>query len=145
MALWRLYYHIVWATKNRYPYITVNKESQLYSYIISKSNNLECIVHAIGGVADHLHLVTSIPPKLSIAEFVKIIKGSSSHFYNMELQDEIKFAWQDGYGIFSLGTKQLDKAVNYVNNQKIHHQNNSTLTLLEKIDHNDDPPIKYFN
>jgi putative transposase len=145
MALWRLYYHIVWATKNRYPYITVDKESQLYSYIISKSDSLECIVHSIGGIEDHLHLIASIPPKLSIAEFVKIIKGSSSRFYNMELQNQVKFSWQDGYGIFSLGAKQLDKAINYVNNQKIHHYNNSVLSYLEKIDHNDDPPIKYNN
>ena len=74
MSLWRLYYHIVWATKERQPLITSNKETELYNYIIDKSNSLNCILHAIGGIEDHIHLVVSIPPTIAIAEFVKKFK-----------------------------------------------------------------------
>jgi putative transposase len=76
MALWRLYYHIVWATKQRQLLISSDIEDKLYAYLIGKANSLDCIIHAIGGIEDHIHLVVSIPPKLSIAEFVKTLKGN---------------------------------------------------------------------
>lgn len=101
MALWRLYYHVVWTTKNRYPYLTSEKEAKTYPYIISKADSLGCIIHAIGGTTDHIHLIVSIPPKVSIAEFLKIIKGSSAHYLNQIFNNNPKFSWQEGYGIFS--------------------------------------------
>ena len=141
MSLWRIYYHLVWATKNRQPLITPEKETVLYQYILGKANALRCIVHAIGGIENHVHLVVSIPPNLSVAEFVKNIKGSSAYHLNHQGFDPyLKFGWQDGYGVFSLGRKQLDIAVNYVHNQKIHHQNNTEINWLEQISDQDDPP-----
>ena len=97
MALWRLYYHLVWATKERQLLINPNKEVELYNYIIGKSDALRCIVHAIGGMEDHIHLVVSVPPTLSIADFVKNIKGSSAHYLNQNLSaSSNKFGWQEG-------------------------------------------------
>ena len=81
MAFWRTYYHLIWAIQNRQPLITSTREKELYGYIIGKADYLGCIIHAIGGVEDHLHIVASIPPKLSIADFVKKIKGSSSYHF----------------------------------------------------------------
>jgi putative transposase len=134
MSLWRLYYHIVWATKERLPLITSDKETELYNYIIGKSNSLNCILHAIGGIEDHIHLVVSIPPTIAISEFVKKIKGSSSHYFNKNIcPTSQKFAWQEGYGIFSLGSKQLEQAIVYVQNQKIHHIAGTINSHLEKI------------
>ena len=132
MALWRLYYHLIWSTKERQPLITTDIEAQLYEYMIGKTDSLHCITHAIGGIENHLHLVVSIPPKLSIAEFVKGVKGSSSHYVNSQITDsQIKFAWQRGYGVFSLGQKKLDTAIDYVVNQKQHHRDGSLIPLLE--------------
>jgi putative transposase len=85
MAFWRLYYHLVWAMKERELLISPNLETKLYGYIIGKADALSCIVHAIGGMEDHIHLVVSIPPTLSIADFVKKIKGSSSYHWNHSL------------------------------------------------------------
>lgn len=134
MSLWRLYYHIVWATKERLPLITSDKETTLHNYIIGKSNSLNCILHGIGGVEDHIHLVVSIPPTMAIAEFVKKIKGSSSHHFNHNLcNTSEKFAWQEGYGIFSLGSKQLEQAIIYVQNQKTHHFEGTINSHLEKV------------
>ncbi|MBD1904392.1 IS200/IS605 family transposase [Funiculus sociatus GB2-A5] len=144
MALWRLYYHLVWGTKQRAPLISPDRETRLYHYILGKADALACIVHAIGGVEDHIHLVVSIPPTLSIADFVKNIKGSSAHYLNHALSAAPnKFGWQEGYGVFSLGSKQLDQAVAYVQNQKAHHLNGTTVTSLEEYNHQDDFPSRW--
>ncbi|NJR76788.1 MAG: IS200/IS605 family transposase, partial [Scytonema sp. CRU_2_7] len=103
MALWRLYYHLIWATKERQPLITPNRETKLYNYIIGKGDSLGCIIYAIGGIENHIHLVASIPPSLSISDFVQNIKGSSAHHLNHIYPSQDVFAWQRGYGIFSLG------------------------------------------
>ena len=140
MALWRLYYHIVWATKERQPLIAPERESKLYQYIIGKANTFECIVYAIGGTENHIHLVTSIPPSLSIADFVQNIKGSSAYHFNHNWQGDRSFGWQRGYGVFSLGNKQLTIATNYVKNQKAHHAKGTIIASLEQESVDNDPP-----
>lgn len=144
MALWRLYYHLVWATKERQPLINSDREDELYRYIIAKADDICCIVHAIGGVEDHIHLIVSIPPTLAIADFVKRIKGSSAHFLNQALSASLdKFGWQEGYGVFSLGGKQLEQAVDYVKNQKAHHSNGTAIASLEQATHQNDSPGRW--
>ena len=143
MALWRLYYHLVWATKERQSLINNQREARLYPYIVSKADSLNCIIHALNGTDNHIHVIASIPPRISIAEFVKRIKGSSSHYLNQNFSNLPKFSWQEGYGVFSLGAKQLNIAIAYVENQKIHHRQNTTISILERTDHNNDPPQKH--
>ena len=139
MAFWRIYYHLVWATKERLPLITLDIEQELYGYIVGKADALECISHAVGGMEDHLHLIVSIPPKLSVAEFVQHIKGSSSHHLNHNaLPTRPAFGWQRGYGVFSLGGKQLDEAIAYVVNQKTHHRQATVIAALERCDEEED-------
>lgn len=140
MNLWRLYYHLVWATKKRQPLITANKETELYRYIIGKADALGSIIHGIGGIENHIHIVASIPPSLSIADFVKNVKGSSAHFLNHTFPNSgPAFSWQRGYGVFSLGGKQLTQAVEYVKHQKTHHLQGTTVASLERDDaENDD-------
>jgi REP element-mobilizing transposase RayT len=146
MALWRLYYHLVWATKERQPFITATIEQELYGYIIGKATTLGCITHAIGGIEDHVHGVVSIPPKLAIADFIQQIKGSSAHHLNHgEFSSRAKFGWQRGYGVFSLGSKQLQEAVAYVVNQKTHHQQGTTISTLERYNEEDDGPAPWNN
>jgi putative transposase len=135
MSFWRTYYHLIWATESRQPLITCDREFELYGYIIGKADAIGCIVHAIGGVEDHIHLVTSIPPKMSVAEFVKRIKGSSAyHLNHMPSAYSLAFSWQHGYGVLSLGSKQLDEAKAYVNNQKVHHVSGTAISALERIE-----------
>ncbi|MEO9128155.1 MAG: IS200/IS605 family transposase [Microcoleus sp.] len=144
MAMWRLYYHLVWATKERQPLISSQKETELYHYIIGKADTLNCIVHAIGGTENHIHLIVSIPPTQSIAEFVKNIKGSSSHYLNQIRQNSNRFGWQEGYGVFSLGQRQLEQAVAYVINQKEHHLQNTVNSHLEQITDREDRPTRWY-
>ncbi len=146
MALWRLYYHLVWGTKNRLPLIIPDIESDLHDYIIGKADALKCIIHAIGGIENHVHIVVSIPPKLSVSDFLGHLKGSSSHHINHEIRGyEKKFAWQRGYGVFSLGAKQLGEAVTYVINQKQRHNEGNIIPVLERIEEDDQGPRIYGN
>ncbi|MEL6901082.1 MAG: IS200/IS605 family transposase [Cyanobacteria bacterium J06606_4] len=133
MSLWKLYYHLVWSTHKRLPLITPRREAALYPYCNHKADALGAHLHAIGGIDDHVHLIVSIPPKIAIAEFVRRIKGSSSHYLNSRYPDDdgSKFKWQQNYGVFSLGRKQLDIAIAYTQNQKQHHLNRTTLFALE--------------
>jgi putative transposase len=134
MAFWRTYYHLVWATEARQPLITPDREAELYGYMLGKADAIGVIVHAIGGVEDHLHLVVSIPPKLAVAEFVKLMKGSSAYHLNHQVgATAIAFGWQQGYGVFTLGSRQLDQAKTYVLNQKQHHQQGTAIPMLESV------------
>ncbi len=77
--------------------ITNDIEANLYDYIIGKVDSIECITHAIGGIENHIHLVISIPPKLSIRDFVQNLKGSSSYYVNHRTgNNQTTFAWQRG-------------------------------------------------
>jgi REP-associated tyrosine transposase len=141
VALWRLDYHLVWATKERLPLIQPELKPILYGHLFGKADSLQCIIHAIGGTEDHIHIVASIPPKLSVADFVKHLKGSSAHHLTQTLAGtSTAFGWQRGYGVLSLGSKQLPDARAYVGNQKTHHNQGSIIASLEAEKHEDDGP-----
>src|SRR5215211_4624048 len=131
MPYWKLFYHAVWSTKNRLPLIDPAWESDLYGYIWGKATALECIPHAINGMPDHIHVVISIPPKLSVATLIGRLKGSSSHRVNEIFVSYNSFAWQSEYGVFSVSEKALPRIVEYVKNQKRHHLENRLLDPLE--------------
>ncbi|MEC4813212.1 MAG: IS200/IS605 family transposase [Scytonema sp. PMC 1069.18] len=134
----RTYYHLIWATESRHPLVTTECESELHGYIIGKANAMGCIIHAIGGMEDHIHVVASIPPKISVADFVKQIKGSSAyHLNNSSFFAASGFSWQHGYGVLTLGSKQLEQAKMYVLNQKTHHSNRTFIPALERIEDED--------
>ena len=146
MPFWRIFYHFVWATVDRQPLIVPDVEPQLYGYIVGKADSLGCITHAIGGVEDHIHVVASIPPKLSLAGYVQHIKGGSAHHLNTNLMKEgVKFNWQRGYGVFSLDSKQVKRVVAYVLNQKQHHQQGDIILALEQEAAEDDGPTVWNN
>ena len=145
MAFWRLYYHSVWATKERQPLITPEIEAELHGYMIGKADALECITHALGGIENHVHLVASIPPKLSVAEFVQKIKGSSAfHLNHHKPNFSTELNWQRGYGVFSLGEKNLQWVVDYARKQKEHHHRQANLKqMLERDADEDDGPAPW--
>src|SRR5262249_51891969 len=132
MPYWRLFYHIVWGTKNRLSLIESVWEAELHGYIWGKATALECIPHAINGMSDHLHVVISIPPKLSIATTIGKLKGSSSHYVNERYMDSA-FAWQAEYGILSFSERSLSRVVDYVKNQKKHHADDTLNMAMENF------------
>lgn len=137
MAYWQLYYHIVWATKNRDLLITPEIEPALHRYLRGKIISLGGVFHAVGGMDDHIHVVTSISPKIAVANFVGQLKGASSHWVNHSNKFDSALYWQDGYGVFSFGKKVLPRVISYVLNQREHHMKNDLWLALERIEEAD--------
>jgi REP element-mobilizing transposase RayT len=134
MPFWRLFYHFVWSTKDRIPLIDEQIEAELYRVIAAKAQELGAIVHAIGGIEDHVHLAASVPPKVSLSEFVGLVKGNSSHFVNHVIKPDFHFTWQEEYGVQSFSEKSLPAVVSYIKNQRHHHQDGKTWEKLERTD-----------
>lgn len=131
MPYWRLFYHFVWGTAGREALIAPAFEQFLYKAIIAKASKLGGIVHAVGGTADHVHLVVSIPPRLAPARFIGEVKGNGSHFVNHVIRPGYQFAWQNDYGVISFSERQLRQIVQYVRNQPEHHARGTLSPLLE--------------
>ncbi len=77
---------------------------------------------AIGGVDDHVHLLVGMPPTLTVSEAVRQIKGGSSKWMHESLPGFADFAWQDGYGAFTVGHSQIEATKAYIRNQREHHR-----------------------
>jgi REP element-mobilizing transposase RayT len=138
MPFWRLYYHLVWATKERRPLITGNIEAEVHGHLTGKADALDAIVHAVEGIDDHVHMLVSIPPKVSVSDFVGQLKGASAFHINHMPDSLGNFGWQRGYGAISVGPARLDRAIAYVRNQKEHHAQGTTIEALERIDAEED-------
>jgi REP element-mobilizing transposase RayT len=139
MPYWQLFYHIVWSTKNRESLITPEIEPRVYELVRSKAKSLEASVLALNGMADHVHLIVSIPPKVAIARFIGQIKGVTSTRLNQSHVVSHPFAWQDEYGVFSFDKKRLPPHVAYVEHQKEHHAQGTIIPLLERTRENQRP------
>src|SRR5947209_7743404 len=111
MPFWRAFFHVVWSTKNRRPLITAQIEPRLFGALEVAARRLDVSVRALGGADDHVHVTLSIPPALAPAEVIRQLKGASARLVNQELSPEPRFAWESGYGLFTLGPRQLTAAV----------------------------------
>ncbi|MBE8989709.1 IS200/IS605 family transposase [Nostoc sp. LEGE 12450] len=127
----QLYVHYVWATWDRLPLITPDIQKEVYGAIIRESEQLKCTVIAIGGIEDHIHLLTGFPPTISISELVKQIKGSASHFITHEIKPSEFFKWQGSYGAFTVSHDAIDNIANYIRNQATHHSQKSLIPNWE--------------
>ncbi len=121
-SFYKIWLHVIFSTKNREPMITHDKKEMIYNYITGQLWEAGCPVRIINGMPDHAHLLFLENPQKSISEIVKQIKGSSSHWINQEKIIQTQFAWQTGYGVFSVSESQLGKVYNYIKNQKEHHK-----------------------
>jgi putative transposase len=117
--------HCVWSTKNREPWLIPDLRERLWPYFggIAKQNQMKAL--AIGGAADHVHILLSLPATLSIAKAVQLLKGNSSKWIRETFPKMRSFAWQQGYGAFSVGISGVDATVTYINNQTAHHRKRS--------------------
>jgi putative transposase len=136
MAYWRLLYHLVWATHEREPLLTPEREALLYRILGGKAAEIGVFLHAMGNAPDHVHLVVGIPPKLAVSECLRQLKGASSHALN---HHDGPFRWQEGYGAVSLCDEILPKVIAYVRNQKRHHREGSVDVRFERD--TDEPTI----
>ena len=107
MPYWQLFYHIVWSTKDRLPLLTPEVESVIYGFLRSKAVGLGATLFALNGVADHVHMVAAVPPKIAVAKFIGQVKAVASTRFNKSGQSNTPFFWQEEYGVFSFDGKRL--------------------------------------
>ncbi len=120
-----LLYHIVFSTKNREPLITNQAREPLYSYIggIIREKRGVCI--EIGGVMDHIHILTRFRPSIAVSGMVQDIKGISSKWAKGRLRTTKALYWQEGYGAFSVSPSLAPRVIEYIRHQEAHHGSRS--------------------
>lgn len=118
----KIWLHVVFGTKYREALITPSVEKPIHQYMSKQLQDNGCPVRIINGMPDHVHLLFLQNPKMAVADIIKQVKGSTSHWVNQQDLLTAKFAWQTGYGAFSVSESQLEKVHLYISNQKTHHQ-----------------------
>jgi len=117
--------HFVWSTAGREPWIGSDWEDDLYGIIggVMKKKNAKLI--CAGGMFDHVHLHTSLPSTISIADFVNAVKSNSSRWIHESFATRKGFAWQEGYGAFTVSKSEEQRVIRYIRNQRRHHAKRS--------------------
>jgi REP element-mobilizing transposase RayT len=130
----KIWLHIVFGTKDRLPMIKESFENKLYEYLTKMlENDFKSRVASINGTSDHIHILLLQNQNYSIAEIIKNIKGNSSHWINQNEFTNLKFAWQTGYGAFSVSESIVEAVKKYVINQKEHHRKISFAEEYERF------------
>ena len=133
MPHWRLHYHLVWATRERAALITPNVELVVHQTVFQKARELGLVLHAVGGVSDHVHVGVSIPPSRCVAEIVKQLKGASRRAVHLSASAGSDFRWQEGYGALTLAGASLARVFEYVRRQPEHHASGTIVAAYEKV------------
>lgn len=113
--------HCVFSTKSRRNLISDNVRRRLWAYMGGIAKTHKMAATAMGGTANHVHLLLSLPGAMSIAKAVQLIKGGSSKWIHETFQTHKDFEWQEGYGAFSVSVSAAAKTVKYIENQAERH------------------------
>ena len=136
--------HVVFSTKDRRKAIQREMQPRMWAYTSAICLKLGILVHAVGGMEDHAHFLIQVPPSMAVARVVLTIKSNSSKWAN---EQGCKFAWQQGYGAFSVSGSMVPTVVRYIQNQKAHHKKMSFdvefLALLKKHGMEFDPQFVF--
>ena len=115
--------HTIFSTKNREPFLNEKiLRAEIHAYLGGIGKKLDCNPIQIGGVADHVHLLTALSRTATIADFVKELKRVSTNWIRDRGGVHGKFQWQSGYGVFSVSQSKIDKVVDYIRNQEERHR-----------------------
>jgi len=123
----QLYVHLVFATKERCPVLTDDRQNEIYAYITALVRDNDSYLFAIGGTDDHLHLLISLHPSHSVSDMARIVKANSSRIINKKEWLKRRFSWQEGYGAFTCSQSNLDQVIHYIKHQKEHHSKQTFL------------------
>jgi REP element-mobilizing transposase RayT len=115
--------HTVFSNKDRRPFLRDKPlRDELHKYLGGILTNLECQPIIVGGVEDHVHLLCALSRTCDAAAMVKEVKRGSSLWLKTKSPDLADFAWQNGYGIFSIGFSQIESVREYIAGQEEHHR-----------------------
>jgi putative transposase len=120
-----LHYHLVFSTKGRQPWIKEEMRERLFQYIGGTVRGLGGALLAAGGVADHVHLLASLSKTHALSDDLRDIKAESSAWIHRTYPSLGAFAWQVGYGAFTVSYSGLPRVTDYVKNQEEHHRTRS--------------------
>ena len=116
-----LHYHVVFSTKERRPWIDAGWRDELHRYLGGCVKTLEALPESIGGVDDHVHLLLGLRATHCLADVLREIKKASSRWIH-EQKQRPQFAWQEGYGAFTVSASNLAPVREYIATQKEHHR-----------------------
>jgi putative transposase len=121
-SLSKVIFHIIFTTKDREPWLDSSIRPRMHAYLATVCRDLGAVFVHVGGVADHVHIVTTLPRILSQAQFIEQLKKASSKWIK-ELGPRYRgFFWQRGYGALSVSPSQLDSVLKYIKQQQEHHR-----------------------
>ena len=135
-SLARIYLHLIFSTKDRAPVINDKIRDALHAYMATVVKNLGCHANLINSVKDHVHLLFELGRTVAVSEVVENVKKSSSKWIKTQPTGAADFAWQNGYGVFSVSHSNLESVRDYIASQREHHRKRTfqeeLRTLLEK-------------
>jgi putative transposase len=116
------HYHIIFSTKNREPWLVPEIEQRVWEFIggIARTHKMTALL--VGGMEDHIHALMTVPPTIAPAQIAQYLKGGSSKWIHEEFPKLRSFAWQDGYGVFTVSKSNIPQVIKYIKNQREHHR-----------------------
>ena len=125
-----LLFHMVFSTKYRKPLITDDIRERVYSYLGGALKGEKGIPILINGMEDHVHILAALHQTSSVADVLRNIKANSSKWLHRDVPGQADFAWQSGYGAFSVSASQKDLVHQYIRTQAEHHK---SMTFQEEF------------
>src|SRR5437867_675686 len=117
-----LYYHLIFSTKRREPWLHEEIQDRVWAYLggIARENDMTAL--QVGGVSDHVHALVLSRPTILVSRMLQLLKGGSSLWIHETFPSLRGFAWQDGYGAFTVSKSNIPQVIEYIKNQKEHHK-----------------------
>jgi len=126
-----LHYHFVFSTKDRRPLIHSEWRPRMHSYLGGIIRGMNGVAEIVGGVEDHVHLLTSLRPVHRIADVMRDLKKDSTNWVKENFEQQ--FAWQEGYAAFTVSPSATHSVKNYIANQEAHHRKYSFVDELKEL------------
>jgi REP element-mobilizing transposase RayT len=117
-----LHCHVIFSTKDRTPFMTPTLQPRLFAYMGGILTPHRTVLIAAGGMPDHVHLLISLSREIAVAEVVRLLKANSSKWVHEPFPELRAFAWQTGYGAFSVSYSHLGRVKQYLAGQAEHHR-----------------------
>ena len=128
-----LLYHLVFSTKGREPWLAAGIRPRIHQYLGGAIRGEKGIALIVNGTADHVHVLAKLRQDKAISQFVGELKANSSAWISRTFQDTAGFAWQEGYGAFTVSESQVPKVRQYIERQEQHHRSVSFLEELKVL------------
>ncbi|MBK8206309.1 MAG: IS200/IS605 family transposase [Planctomycetes bacterium] len=129
----KLLYHVVFSTKDRRGLIAPAFQPNLHAYMGGIIRRMKGTALLVGGVTDHVHVFTSIPPTIAVSDFMRELKAGSSKWINEQSRFAVPFEWQRGYAAFTVAPSGREALERYILNQPEHHNGRSFIDELQAL------------